>query len=146
LNGLVPKNVLEELVSQEICLKETLFIKSQLERSLQEGKKILVTPYVPVIKSGSPYRKSINYHWTHTFTTFAKIPPDILYLKNSFYSRFTTDSISDYVKNTLKDESETRRFFKLFDGKREITNLNGAKWMKSYSDECGYEIWEKTKN
>jgi hypothetical protein len=108
---------------------------------LQEGGKIISTPYTPVPLEDE---EKVSVNWEMNFDTLEKSQVRRMIFNNSYYGRYTQDGTpSKYVQLTNSEWQKSQEFYSAFNGKNEVHTDKAGTWQKVYSDKCSLEIWDK---
>jgi len=113
-----------------------------LNSYLKDGKKVLVEATIPF----NHYDKNITYtgHMHMTINRMKEYDPDIITIpKNQLHIIMEGEKPNDSIIINHKNWKENREFYDLFYNKNETVDPWGMKWIKTYEDLRGVQIWEK---
>tara|TARA_B100000315_G_scaffold224301_1_gene229719 strand:- start:3433 stop:5277 length:1845 start_codon:yes stop_codon:yes gene_type:complete len=140
--GVVPAKVshfAHDQVAREVVRTTYKVINSYADK----GKKVFVEAYIPyrhghenIVTSG---------HLTATLDLFNEHDPDIIAVNVHQMPHIMEGARpSDYMIVGRENYEEIRRYYGLFYNKSETVDPWGRKWIKTYEDLRGVQIWEKT--
>ena len=140
--GIIPRNVdrrLRDIMSGREAARDTYEL---LNSYLKDGKKVLVEATIPF----NHYDKNITYtgHMHMTINRMKEYDPDIITIpKNQLHIIMEGEKPNDSIIINHKNWKENREFYDLFYNKNETVDPWGMKWIKTYEDLRGVQIWEK---
>lgn len=122
------------------CRPEARAVFAQLMKRQRSGHNIFVDPYVPSLD----HTERVKSSWYASKPYVAENNFDVLVLKHSFDMGYLDEANTRYLLTYTKDLVPPRAFYSLF---RETDHFEDAEigdFRKTYSDACGWEIWERT--
>tara|TARA_B100000315_G_scaffold72268_1_gene65831 strand:+ start:56 stop:1267 length:1212 start_codon:yes stop_codon:yes gene_type:complete len=140
--GIIPKNV-ENVLKAVMGGREDVRSTYKIINSYADsGKKVLVEAYVP-FRHG--HEKIIHGgHLTVTLDNFKNYDPDVVTV-NAYQMPHIMEGEkpSDYMIISRENYQEIRQYYGLFYNKRKTVDPWGRKWVKTYQDSMGVQIWQK---
>lgn len=138
--GFVPNKVDSYSKRHLSCREESRMVYNKIKEFKDQDKLILIDPYVPHTDESEMYQHS----WRHTINNLKERKPDVLVLRALYYQRFLIEDVDEYTQvGHMADLQKVQEFYALFAGKKEVVDPFEQKWVKTYEDKCGFEIWEK---
>lgn len=139
--GLVPRKVEKTLKSLRSCREETIDTYKVVNDFFKQGKFVFIDAYVPYNEQYSDlYYCSIK----PTINVLTEYKPDIIALNKNYDSRWTVGERPSKLEISRADNwQQVRDFYIIFHKKSEVYDPLGQKWIKTYVNNCGVEIWEK---
>ena len=141
--GIVPDKVDEVLRGMIHDRKEVRTTYQLINSYADGGKKVLVETYVPY---RYPHENLVHAgHLNFTLDRFEQVDPDIVALNARQLPRIMEgERPSNYVIIGREDTwKESRKYYGLFYNKSETVDPWGRKWVKTYEDIRGVQLWEK---
>lgn len=136
----MPNAISKEYETNMLCKDEAKNLYNIIKSFQTNRLKIHVDPYVPFNQELG----SIRNNWFKTFEDITPNKADILVFSKKYYSRYTTvKDASSYIKQDTNDFDKVKDFYDFFDNKNQVKDKYGQKWQKIFSDNCGWEIWQK---
>ena len=140
--GLIPgkvDQVLNVLIRDREDVKTTYNL---INSYADDGKKVLVEAYIPF---RSDHENIVNGgHLSITQNKFREYEPDILAINIHQLPRIMEgDKPNNYEIIGRENYHEIREYYSLFYKKSETFDPWGVKWVKTYEDLRGVQIWEK---
>lgn len=140
--GYIPESFSAALAKHQRCRPEAREAHEILRKKVEDGHFVFVDPYVPYPTEHKD-KKLIN-EWGLTFENLHRRDFDVIALNRNFDSAFTREpEPTDYTKNDVPDWQPKREFYKVFSGKDEALDQQGRLWKRTYSNECGVDIYER---
>lgn len=138
----IPNAVSKEYEENLVCKQESKNLYNRIKIFQINKLKTHVDPYVP-------FNQQLGWVKNNWFKTFDDIIPneaDVLVLSKKYYSRYTlSNEASHYIKQDTKNFDKIKDFYTLFDNKNKVKDKYNQEWEKTFSDNCGWEIWERKK-
>jgi hypothetical protein len=140
--GIIPNKV-DQVLNRQIRGREEVRTTYQVINSYADnGNKVLVEAYVP-FRHG--HEKIIHGgHLTVTLDNFKNYDPDVVTV-NAYQMPHIMEGEkpSDYMIIGRENYQEIRQYYGLFYNKRKTVDPWGRKWVKTYQDSMGVQIWQK---
>ena len=139
--GIIPDKV-DEVLGGLIHREEVRTTYRLINSYADSGKKVLVEAYIP-FRDGHENIET-GGHLKGTFGEFEKYNPDIVVLNSHQLPRIMEgEKPSDYIIISRENYEEIREYYGLFYNKSETVDPWGRKWVRTYEDLRGVQIWER---
>lgn len=143
--GVMPSQMDHVMQKQMNCRIESREVAKKVNAVAATGAHVLADPYIPY---------SQKYHDKELLLAFEMSPqliqkhnPQMIALKSVYYRIYLPpeeDGIPAIIQH-IENWDNVRTFYRLFHKKNETVDPFGTKWVKTYSDACSWELWEKAK-
>ena len=139
--GIIPDKV-DEVLGGLIHREEVRATYRLINSYADSGKKVLVEAYIP-FRDGHENIES-GGHLKGTLGEFEKYNPDIVVVNSHQLPRIMEGKKpNDYMIISRENYEEIREYYGLFYNKSETVDPWGRKWVRTYEDLRGVQIWEK---
>ncbi len=139
--GFVPLTMEREMTPTLICREEAHKIYTEVHKMADEGKIVVVDPYVPYDRGRG--RDQIKASWSNHWDRVRAEQADALVINTDYAGRFLTSGEPAHgVKVDVPEWQKVRIFYSSL--KNEIAqDTNGQVWTKAMTVKCPWEIWIK---
>lgn len=142
----VPKAIAKTYSDRRSCRAEIETMIGKISHAVREDLRVAMDPYVPYSTDATQtkYGTSGKSAQKSGITIDQLNDLDFFATKRSYYSRFIDPAMLDYVLIDYKKTwREIRAFYEILSQGKPFKDLKGKTWVRTYSDECNYEIWER---
>lgn len=135
----VPKAYDEYLREAQVCRQEAREMNKLLEDLQKKNQLVAHDPYVP---TSTHYPKFSKQIWGMRWGDIEAVKPQAIALNSKFYNRYLA-APAEHLWQKEVDEWPTRaEFYQAFHDQIEVKAPNGTLWKKTYTNDCGMELWE----
>jgi len=143
LVSIYPSTYEKAYAETQVCRKEAVAMKNQLDQLAAAGQKILADPYVPY-NLQAYHDKQILMSWDITQALVQKVKPDYIAWSWGQMKHLYLDPEREKQKwNREIPLKDFKEFLAPFVGQSATKDSTGQVWNRIYGDACQFEIWQR---